>query len=116
MKPRLAESPGGLWEAIRTASKTGVVGPAGRIIYPTLRCDGKDYQVACDGVSIQRRGTGGALTLTAATPAEVTDLHQVIDNDQLQVLLLSQPGFQSGYRRPYVLQELHSPSGAFTTV
>lgn len=46
-----------------------------------------------------------------ATDAQVADFHRDVDADRVQVVLLSSPGYASGYLTQRVVRELHSPSG-----
>ncbi len=112
-KPRLGETAADLWIAIKSASGGVVCSEAGgRILYPTLRVvGGDDFQLAGDGaLRVVVRGTDGA-GVRDATEAEAAEFHRDLDGDQVQVLLLTPPGYGSDYTRQRVLREMHSPSG-----
>lgn len=112
-KPRLAESAGGLWTAIKMLSATGVPeNGTGRILYPQLRVVAGDTYIA-DGngdLSILDSKTGG-VGVKAATTKQADAFHHDLAADRVEVVLTSAPGFGSDYSRQHVLQVLHSPSG-----
>ena len=107
--PRLAETAGGLWEAIKMLS--GGVATSAGLIYPTARvvC-GEDHQVRQDG-SVWVISDAKGITSRPATVAERESFKRDIDLDRVLVVLLSRPGYGSDYGSRKVLQVLHSPAG-----
>jgi hypothetical protein len=109
-KPRLAETADDLWAAIQDTA--GGVVHDGRIIVPTLRVvAGDDFKLNAQGkLEIVDKKAGGMATRDA-TDAQADEFHRDLSEDRVQVLLLSAPGYGSGYKQQQVLKELHSPSG-----
>lgn len=107
-KPRLAESAEGLHAAIKkvnagVTTDNGVLRPVVRIV------PGGDYVLDKDGSYHRLSDSGG--TTKALTAAQAADLESAISKDQVQVVLLSRPGYGSGYKDQKVVQVLHEPSG-----
>jgi hypothetical protein len=110
-KPRMGESADAVWKAIKQANGGVVV--EGRVLYPTLRVvAGDDYQLQANGkLGVVDKKSGG-IGIRDATKAEVEEFHKDLERDAVQVVVLTSPGYGSGYRATRrVLQELHSPSG-----
>lgn len=112
-KPRMGESADDVWKAIKTAAG-GIVSREGgsRILYPTLRVvGGDDFRVTPQGtLEIVDRKSGGA-GVRDASEAESAEFHRDLERDGVQVLLMTAPGYGSGYVAQKVVQELHSPAG-----
>ena len=109
-KPRMGESADQLWSAIKEAS--GGVVHEGRVLYPVLRvvC-GDDFTLDARGqLQMIVKGMGG-LCVRDVSDAEADEFHRDLARDGVQVLLLTSPGFGSGYGERRALRELHSPSG-----
>lgn len=112
-KPRMGETADDVWKAIKAANKGIVTEEAGsRIVYPTLRVvAGDDFRLSQDGkLEIIDRKSGG-VGVKEATPAQADEFHRDLNRDGVEVVLLSPPGFVSGYKGQKVLRVLHSPSG-----
>jgi hypothetical protein len=110
-RPRMGESADAVWKAIKQANGGVVV--EGRVLYPTLRVvAGDDYQLQANGkLGVVDKKAGG-IGVRDATKAEVEEFHKDLERDAVQVVVLTSPGYGSGYRATRrVLQELHSPSG-----
>jgi hypothetical protein len=109
-KPRLGESGDELWKAIKRTSN-GVV-CEGRIIYPTLRVvAGESFFLGTDGKLQRVVGETNGFCYQPATAREVDEFHHDLNQDRVEVLLMTQPGWCSNYERQKVLRILHSPSG-----
>lgn len=112
-KPRMGESADDIWQAIKRVS-AGVVdtGGSGRILYPTLRVvGGEDFRYGPGGrLEVVDRKSGGVGTRDA-TEAEADEFHRDLSADRVQVLVMTAPGFGSGYKAQQVVRELHAPSG-----
>lgn len=112
-KPRMGETANSLWEAIKKASG-GVVSREGgnRVLYPTLRVVAGDwFTLGANGkLQIIDRSSCG-VGVKDATDHQADEFHADLDNDRVEVVLLSQPGYASNYGPQKVVQVLHSPSG-----
>ena len=112
-KPRMGESADDVWRSV-TGIAGGVVerDNGSRITYPTLRVvGGDDFRLGIGNkLEIVDKKSGGA-AVRDATPAEADEFHRDLEQDRVQVLLLTSPGFGSGYKAQRVVRELHSPSG-----
>jgi hypothetical protein len=109
-KPRMAETADDLWAAIRDTA--GGVVHEGRVIVPMLRVvAGDDFKLNAAGKLEVVDKKAGGMAVRDATDSEADEFHKDLSEDRVRVLLLSAPGYGSGYKQQQVLKELHSPSG-----
>lgn len=110
MKPRLAESGPALWAAIKELNISGVVPPGGGVYYPVIRvvC-GSSFVLDVNHKPqvITSFGISGRKPL----PRELDELDDAVEKDQVEVLILTRPGYESGYTHQKTKMVLHSPSG-----
>lgn len=110
MKPRLAESGPELWASIKKLNISGVVAPGGGVYYPAIR-------VVCGGTFVLDRNhnpqaiSGSGLYTRNPRPAEIEELEDAIQKDQVEVVILTRPGYESGRGIQKTKMVLHSPSG-----
>lgn len=110
MKPRIAESGPALWAAVKELNISGVVPPGGGVYYPAIR-------IVCGGTFVlcvnhrPQAITGFGLSTRNPRPAEIEELEDAIEKDQVEVLILTRPGYESGYSHQKTKMVLHSPSG-----
>ena len=110
MKPRLAESGPALWAAVKELNISGVVPPGGGVYYPVIRIvAGPTFVMDVDNNPKLSTFNGiGAVNLTGG---EADELASAIMMDQVEVLILTRPGYESGYSYQKTKMVLHSPSG-----
>lgn len=112
-RARLGESPRAVWDAVSKLNG-GVVEPLNgyRMTYPTLRVvGGDDFRIGPHGrLQVVDKSCAG-MAARDATDAQVDKFHRDLSADRVQVVLLSSPGYASGYLMQQVVRELHSPSG-----
>ena len=110
MKPRLAESGPALWAAIKELNISGVVPPGGGVYYPAIR-------IVCGGTFVldvdnnPKLSTFNGIGAVNPTEEEADELVRAILMDQVEVLILTRPGYESGYSHQKTKMVLHSPSG-----
>ena len=110
MKPRLAESGPALWAAIKELNISGVVPPGGGVYYPAIR-------IVCGGTFVldvnhkPQAITGFGLSTRNPRQSEIEELEDAVEKDQVEVLILTRPGYESGYSHQKTKMVLHSPSG-----
>ena len=110
MKPRIAESGPALWAAVKELNISGVVPPGGGVYYPAIR-------IVCGGTFVldvnhkPRASTEFGLSTRNAEIEELEELEDAIEKDQVEVLILTRPGYESGYSHQKTKMVLHSPAG-----
>jgi hypothetical protein len=110
MKPRLAESGPDLWAAIKELNITGVVPPGGGVYWPAIRIVAGATFVL--DVNLKPHAvTGFGLSTRTPQPRELRELEDAVEKDQVEVLILTRPGYESGYTHQKTKMVLHSPSG-----
>lgn len=108
MKPRLANSAKELWDKIYSLNKNGVL-KQGCIRYPVIDAHGTNFLLDKDNhVKIM---VNGEHYTKQPSQSDLNDLDDAIQKDQVQVILLTQAGYESNYGNQKVLEILHSPSG-----
>lgn len=112
-KSRLGETSNEVWERI-IELKDGVYS-GGQVYYPILRvvC-GDDFQVVGVRPNLKYMildKSSGNFCYNLATEQQIQEFHDDLDKDRVQVLIMTKPGYQSNYKYPKVIEELHSPSG-----
>jgi Large polyvalent protein associated domain 23/ADP-Ribosyltransferase in polyvalent proteins len=107
-QPRLAENADDLYKAFKELSEKGVVTNLG-LTYPVARdSGGNEFQVK-NGI-IEKLSNEGS-TSRSATKAEIQELHDDFDKDQIQVLNKSNWGGSGRDTSRKTLAVLHSPRG-----
>ena len=110
MKPRLAESGPALWAAIKELNTSGVVPPGGGVYYPAIRIvAGPTFVIDAD--NNPKLSTFNGIGAVSPTEGEADELAAAIMMDQVEVLILTRPGYESGYGYQKTKMVLHSPSG-----
>lgn len=110
MKPRLAESGPELWASIKKLNISGVVPHGGGVYHPVIR-------VICGGTFVLNGShkpqvlTGFGLSTRNPQQSELEELEDAIEKDQVEVVILTRPGYESGRGMPQTKMVLHSPSG-----
>lgn len=110
MKPRLAESGPALWAAVKELNISGVVPPGGGVYYPAIRivCGNtfvldvhhKPQVIPCFGIYTR-----------VPRQSEIEELEDAVEKDQVEVLILTRPGYESEYSHQQTKMILHSPGG-----
>lgn len=110
MKPRLAESGPELWAAVKKLNTSGVIPPGGGVYYPAMR-------IVCGGTFVldvnhkPQSITGFGLSTFNPRQSEIEELEDAVEKDQVEILILTRPGYESGYNIQKTKMVLHSPSG-----
>jgi len=109
VKPRIAESPGELYEEIQRLTDSGVPTKRG-ILYPVVQIpgDGTRFRISSKGVEVIEQGGS---TVRPAEDSEVSAVEDAIRTDTAQVVLMTRWGGsgRDTASKPYAV--LHSPSG-----
>ena len=111
--PRLAETPDALWAAIESACLVGRVCRANgsRWTYARLVLPSGDILLMQGGGEVLLVAGSAGLGTLPAPPSVLGALHAAVAQDRVRVVLMTTPGFGSGYRAPRVLEVLHEPTG-----
>ena len=110
MKQRLAESGPALWAAIKELNISGVVPPGGGVYYPSIR-------IVCGSTFVldvnHKPHVIPDFGIHTRVPrqSEIEELEDAVKKDQVEVLILTRPGYESEYSHQKTKMVLHSPSG-----
>ena len=110
MKSRLAESGPALWTAVKELNISGVVPPGGGVYYPVIRIVAGSTFVM-DAYNNPKLSTFNGIGAVNPTEEEADELEDAVEKDQVEVLILTRPGYESGYSHQKTKMVLHSPSG-----